>query len=195
LRRKRYPRAFSLSILAAEEIGKISIIREIIVTDNLQRIQSLWKEMAKHTSKNKLFLLPDYILETKAARLGDFYDLFDPKNKLHQDTDRAKQMGFYSDCTGKCNWARPVDNIDEDLALNAIESVKLLLKASKGITSEAELAVWIKHLKPVWGSDEMAMNTGIRACYMEAANLGVLHKSVSLQSVLRFTSRQDDNSC
>src|SRR5690606_8403927 len=68
----RYARAVTLAILAIEEIGKISIIKNIITADSTsdnykKELKDWWRKFRSHRAKNSMWVLP-LLLDSKAKK-------------------------------------------------------------------------------------------------------------------------------
>jgi hypothetical protein len=91
-----------------------------------------------------------------------------------------KQLVFYFDAFSKCKLSIPKDVVDKDLAKSILEIAKIMVgKDTKGMTSEAELILWVKHLKPVWEKDMFKMKQALINCYQEAEELGLMGKGIT----------------
>ena len=110
----RWPRVASLSILAAEEIGKVSLLREILVAETPEQLREMWRDYRRHTEKNWLGVFLSCVSE--APNIEDFRELADPESDHRQLLEALKQLGLYSDCLGQCHWCLPDRAIDEQEA-------------------------------------------------------------------------------
>lgn len=168
----RYERAASLAILAIEEIGKTSIIREIVLYDNVHEIKESWKRYRRHTSKNVMWLLPQW-MNKGAKKLDEYGSMFNDREGT-QLLDNIKQLSFYTDCYGKCHWNAPSDVIDEPLAKSLIELATLLVQPSKKrMVSTKEIEVWVKHMKPAIKLTHHSAKAALVNCFSELEHLGI----------------------
>jgi AbiV family abortive infection protein len=186
LEKERWGRAAALSILAIEEVGKVPIIREILLARNSDDLKVGWHSYRTHTAKSLIHLWP--VLATKGARhLEDFREIYDRSREEPPMLDAIKQLGFYSDACGKCNWSLPEEVIDSDLARGVFSLAKFLVSRGPGaFESEPELEIWVKHLKPVWKGPMSEMKKALLACYAEAQGLGVLRGGLSAGRMMNF---------
>lgn len=54
------------------------------------------------------------------------------------------------------------------------------------MTSEEELTLWVKHLRPVWKGPMSKMKKALAACYVEAEAHGVLQGNHTAEEMLSF---------
>ena len=92
---KDYATAVSLAILAIEEAGKTSILREISLVTDETLLKKCWKEYRRHTQKTKAWNMVDYI-KRGSVKLQDFKGMFNPDNTSSNQLDQVKQIGFYT---------------------------------------------------------------------------------------------------
>ncbi len=147
----RLPSALSLAILSIEESGKPSILRTISLETEDKEIKSKWREYRTHTEKNQLWLLFDLFLTGKAKRLEDFRPLTQKGAEHTIIIECLKQVGFYTDCIDERIWVIPGKSIKDKLLVEHIIKIAEGL-LGKGETTEKEIDLWIKHMKPVWKS-------------------------------------------
>lgn len=176
---ERYERAVALSILAIEEAGKPSIIRSILLEDDPKSLKKEWQNYRRHTEKNTNWIVPELV--SKGARhIKELRQTVDKDSDHTQLLDNLKQLAFYSDAFSKCKWSIPKNVVDKDLAKSILEIAKIMVgKDTKGMTSEAELILWVKHLKPVWKKDMFKMKQALINCYQEAEELGLMEKGIT----------------
>jgi len=186
IEKQRWGRAAALSILAIEEVGKVPIIREILLARNSEDLNVSWRSYRTHTSKSLIHLWP--ILAAKGAKhIEDFREIYDRSREEPLMLDAIKQLAFYSDACGKCNWSQPEEVIDSDLAGRVFSIAKLLVsRGSSAFESEAELEIWVKHLKSVWRGPMSEMKKALVACYAEAQALGVLRGTSPAGDMMSF---------
>jgi len=185
LEHQRWPRATSLAILAIEEAGKVPAIRALLLARDANEIRDEWRAYRSHTKKNVLWILPD--LAAKGARfLEDLSPIMDPGSDHPQVLDSVKQVGFYTDAYGKCRWSLPGTDIPEDFARSFVGLARVLTTGGEGLTTAEELALWVKHMRPVWKGPKWEMSQALAACYQEAAELGVLRGNNSASDMTKF---------
>lgn len=181
----RWPRCAALSILAIEEAGKVEILRALLFAGSEQEVKEQWRFYRSHTKKNWMGAFLDFV--TPSPTIEDFRGLFDPNAEHPQLLDSVKQLAFYSDCLGKAHWSIPIEVIDEAIARRLHATAAMAAPDSDPpITSLGELRLWVKHLKPVWGRNMLAMKEAMIACYQEAGELGVLRGQSSVEDAVRF---------
>lgn len=176
---ERYERSVALSILAIEEAGKPPIIRSILLEEDPKALKKEWQNYRRHTEKNTNWIVPELV--SKGARHIEQMRQTVNKDSDHtQLLDNLKQLAFYSDAFSKCKWSIPKDVVDKELANIILKIAKNMVgKNTKAMTSEAELILWVKHLKPVWKQDMLKMKQALINCYQEAEELGLLEKGVT----------------
>lgn len=150
--------AVSLSALAIEEYGKISILRAIAVARSEDEAKASWRDYRSHTRKNASWIFPE-LVANGARNLEDFKAMFFDGSDHTAVLDNLKQLGFYTDCLGKAHWARPAEVIDENLARRIFDVVKIMVRPTAHTTREVEL--WIQHVGPVWNQEMALMKQGI----------------------------------
>ncbi|GAB5473772.1 MAG: hypothetical protein Mars2KO_18710 [Maribacter sp.] len=166
---KRYERCVSLSILAIEEAGKSTIIRALLLKDDAKELKKEWINYRKHTSKNLAWILPQ-LVANGARRLDELKKIFDPNSDHGKTLDNLKQLSFYTDIFGDSKWSIPKEVIDKELAEQILMTARGLVKIDRVMTSERELELWIKHLKPIQGQSLDKMKKALAECYKEAAS-------------------------
>lgn len=173
---KRYERSVALAVLAIEEAGKISIIRSILLEDEPGDLKKSWQEYRRHTDKNLSWILPE--LASKGARqLEDMGPIFDTNSDHGQTLENLKQLSFYTDSFTNSKWSSPKDVIDEKLAGAILTIADVLSKKDNSLmTTEKELELWVKHMKPVWKQDMLKMKQALINCFSEAETLGLINK-------------------
>jgi AbiV family abortive infection protein len=144
LKEKRYPSASSLAVLAIEEYGKVQILRGVLAAKDAGTLKLRWKEYRSHQSKNIMWIMP--LLKAKGAKThADLDEIFDPQSDHPKVLDGIKQLGFYSDCFGKCRWWEPGISITEKMAEGTVGIAGWLLEAEVEIT-EREMELWFEYL-------------------------------------------------
>lgn len=170
LSNERYPSALSLSVLAIEEAGKISIIRHILACPDSE-LATLWRDYRSHRAKNAAWILPD--LARRGARTLN--DLKEAANANGEHTDvlnALKQVGFYTDFIGRRNWSKPDAVIDQKLAESIFSVAELLVKSDNISADDNE--IWVKHVGQ--NSPHGLTRTGLSAYYRELKERGMFHE-------------------
>ena len=145
-----YPSSVSLSILAIEEAGKVSILRGIALTREESSLKDYWKNYRNHTEKSKLWNMADFIPRDKdRVSLDDFKEMVSSDNISGKLLDQVKQIGFYTDCLGNANWSVPEEIIGKDFAQDILQIARIHCQRDKTITVQ-EIELWIECLSPVW---------------------------------------------
>ena len=162
LEAKRFASAASLAVLAIEEAGKSSILREIALARDDKELKAAWRSYRSHTSKNQAWLFVELFLKG-ARRLHDFAPLFSEESDHPYILDQVKQISFYTDCLGNAHWSCPDEIIDESLARSLVTTASILGKGED--VSEREIELWIQHLKPVWKCPTELMEKGLSDWY------------------------------
>lgn len=178
---QRYPSSTSLAILAIEEVGKISILRELALIKDGKDVKKAWNKYRSHTQKNMIWGFVD-LFSNGARKLHDFASLFDNESEHPFILDHLKQIAFYSDCLGKCHWSIPVNVIDKDVAEAVIESA-IPLVTTKVFTLE-EIELWVKYLSPVWGGEEELVNLALKNYFCALYDKGILSKDVDISAFM-----------
>jgi AbiV family abortive infection protein len=170
LGQKRFPSACALSVLAIEEAGKASVLREIALARNDGELKDAWREYRSHTSKNRMWPIMDFV-RRGALKLQDFAPMFSNNVDHPQILDQVKQISFYRDCLGKAHWSVPEEIIDQTLATMLVVTSEVLGTGED--ISEREVQLWIQHLLPVWRHTNEAMEKGLSDWYsaMQAEGL------------------------
>lgn len=170
----RFERCVALSILAIEELGKSSIIRSILLTDDPKELKKEWQNYRKHTEKNISWIVPE-LISKGAKKLEDFRIINDPKNGHGQTLDSLKQLAFYTDAITLKKWSTPHNVIDKELAKDILYIAKIMSKKGDDvIDNEKMLELWVKHMRPVWKSEMSEMKQGLINYYLEAETLELI---------------------
>ena len=180
----RYERCVSLSILAIEESGKSTIIRSLLLADDNTYLKKEWKNYRKHTEKNLSWILPD-LVSNGARTLEDLKKIFDPTSDHGQILDNLKQLSFYTDIFSSAKWSTPSEVIDKDIATIIFSTAQSIVKIDRVLTTERELELWVKHIKPVKGLGLNKMKQALKDCYLEAASLGLIEEW-KIDELIRF---------
>lgn len=176
---KRYERAVALAILGIEEAGKPAILRSIILEEDLKNLKTEWQNYRRHTKKNTYWIVPELI--SKGARhIDEMRQTVDKESDHGQVLDNLKQLSFYSDVFSNCKWSIPSDVVNKELAESILSIAKVIIEKDSNImTTEAQLILWVKHLKPVWKQEMLKMKQGLINCYQEAEDLGLIEKGTT----------------
>jgi len=180
---ERYERTVALAILAIEEAGKPAILRSIMLENDPKQLKKEWQNYRRHTEKNSNWIVPELI--SKGARhIEEMRPTVDKDSDHGQVLDNLKQLSFYSDVFSKCKWSTPNKVVNRELAESILSVAKVMVaKDDDAMTTEAELSLWIKHLKPVWKQDMLKMKQALINCYQEAEDLGLIKKGLTQQMV------------
>jgi AbiV family abortive infection protein len=167
----RFPSAVALAILAIEESGKLTILREMALVRNGDAVAETWRAYRQHTSKNQMWILIDSALKG-SSKLQDFGHLFDPDSDHPQILDQLKQVSFYTDCLNGRHWSIPEDVIDADLAKMLVAVAKTL--SQNHVITVEEVDLWIQHMQPVYKTTTQAMERALVAWDKEMRARGLL---------------------
>lgn len=168
LQNGRTATALSISILAIEEAGKVSIIRSLLASNDDQ-LKSHWKRYRDHKAKNVAWILPD-LVSRGARTLHGLREAADNEAEHAVVLEILKQLGLYTDFIGQRNWSKPADAIDEDLAESLLKVAWIMTK-SRSITIE-ENEIWVKHLGPK--SEHGMTKAGLSLFLSEASQKGII---------------------
>ncbi len=181
----RWPRSASLAVLAIEEAGKLPLLRSLLLVDSPRDIKDEWRAYRSHTKKNVMGAMLEHLRAD--PHIEDLRALFDGSSDHPQLLDAVKQIGFYWDCLGDVHWSVPEEVVDQALARSLLATARSLVpQVEAAMTSLDELQLWVKHLKPVWRADGLAMKQGLIACYQEASDLGVLRSKEPVEAMVAF---------
>jgi AbiV family abortive infection protein len=182
----RWPRAAALSILAIEEAGKASVLRALILARDDLECRDGWRAYRSHTQKNAQWILPQ--LAAQGARhLEDLRRLFDANSEHPHVLDGLKQIALYTDAYSECQWSSPDAAVEEPLARMLVDLARVFASDEpSAMTSAAELALWVKHLKPVWKADMAEMKAALIVCYAEARELDLLKGKNTAADMIKF---------
>ncbi|CAH6784089.1 AbiV family abortive infection protein [Vibrio chagasii] len=143
-----FPTACSIAILAIEEAGKISILRELSVARDGKDVKEAWRSYRSHTHKNVLWMFPS-LVQSGNKTLDSLSKQLERGSEATVILDDLKQIGFYTDCLGNRNWSVPDEIIDKSAATDILEIARIL--CSERTYSKKEVDLWVKHMKPVKG--------------------------------------------
>ncbi len=185
----RYASCVGLAILAIEEAGKISILRQLALTDNSGESAAAWKQYRSHTSKNVLWLFPELVAKG-GRQIDDFRDLFEGSSDHTLVLDKVKQISLYSDCYGQARWHVPERELDCDFA-RGILSICKLLSASREITAR-EVELWVQHMKPVWRNDPSWQRKALANWYSALQAEGLVPKGENVMERFLWSPQSSD---
>lgn len=171
LREGSYPTAVSLAALSIEESGKLPVLRSLALARDGRERKGNWREYRSHTSKNVMWPFLDLVAKG-GRRLADFRGLFEEDAEHPSLLDNIKQLGFYTDCLGTAHWSVPSTVIGKDLAQSLVTAAEILLPKRR--TTEKEIELWIKHLRPVWKGNMEFMEAAVTAWHREMCDEGLL---------------------
>lgn len=143
---RRYETAAALAILAIEESGKDSLLRELALAANDDEAKKCWRRLRSHTAKNAIWIFPE-LVGRGARRLDEFAGVVDESSDHSEVLDKLKQVCFYSDCYGQARWHQPQGVMTESLATHLVRTAELLA-AGRGVTPR-EIELWIQHMRPM----------------------------------------------
>lgn len=171
----RFPSAAALAILAIEEAGKATILRQLSLDQDDDKARNdRWRDYRSHTKKNVSWPLPQ-LVAGGARNLDDFSPLFSKGADHPFLLDQVKQISLYTDCLGDAHWSEPAEVIDEDPAKMLVRSARLLSKHPD--TTAKEIELWVKHMKPYIGPGAVADFDGakraLRAWYTDLKHHGL----------------------
>lgn len=191
---ERYPRAYSLAVLAIEETGKVGIIRRIINADETKELKRLWNNYRNHVEKNRHWKFPNIVAEKNGKpRKDDLLEMY-KDNKYGKELETAKQLAFYTDCINDNVWINPKNWVTREYAKGIIEIAEIFVKNSGNVITAKELELWKKHMKPAKNTSFELMRDGLRNFYKEAKESGVLSKRYSNEDMESFFNLLDDKS-
>jgi AbiV family abortive infection protein len=142
---RRYETAAALAILAIEECGGISLLREFALATDGRKVKEGWKRLRSHTAKNAVWIFPELVARG-ARRLNEFAAEFDPSSDHTDVLGTLKRVCFYSDYYGKMRWHQPAGTMTEDLAAHFAKTAELFA-AGRDVTPR-EIELWIGVLTP-----------------------------------------------
>src|SRR2546428_49754 len=58
---QRYETAGALAILAIEEFGKLSLLRELALAADDREAKDAWRKLRSHTAKNAMWIFPELV--------------------------------------------------------------------------------------------------------------------------------------
>lgn len=185
LENERWPRATALAILAIEESGKVEILRSILLARDETELNAEWRAYRSHAKKNVSWIFLK-LVEMGARKLDDFRPIFDTTSDHGKIIDTVKQDCFYSNANDG-GWFSPDQKISPAIAKSIFAVASTLVSEGPApMTSEAELGLWVKHLRPVWKGPMVEMKNALVACYAEAEAMGILQGNNTTAAMLDF---------
>lgn len=153
LEAERYPSAIALAILAVEELGKVQVIKIIVLQSDEAALKQAWREYRSHRAKNVQWILPS--LAAQGARtLEQVRPAADIDGDHTMMLDTIKQLALYTDCFNAApRWSNPDEAVDPTFA-EAILSVAKLLNR-EATTSVRELELWVELVGPYYNTAGM----------------------------------------
>lgn len=143
---ERYPSALALAILAIEELGKVQIIKTILLYYDEAGLKKTWKDYRSHRAKNVQWILPSLAAEGVRTLQG-LRAATDAKGDHTAMLDAIKQLAFYTDCIGPhARWSEPAEAVEPELT-KAIVGVAKLLHRDR-VTEVRELELWVELFAP-----------------------------------------------
>lgn len=186
LEKKRWQRAAALSILAIEEMGKVEILRSILLARSEEELMSEWRAYHNHKKKNPGWILLD-LVRGGAKKFEHFKPIVDPRSDHSEFLERIKQECLYSNISPTGDWSSPEQKVGVDVAKATFEAAMVLVpRGALAMTSEEELELWVKHLRPVWRGSMEQMKKALVACYTEAEARGLLPADTTAAGMLDF---------
>ena len=153
LEAERHPSAIALAILAIEELGKVQVLKIIVLQSEEAPLKQAWREYRGHRAKNVQWILPGLAAEG-ARTLEQVRAAADIDGDHTMMLDTIKQLALYTDCFNAVpRWSSPDDAIDAKFA-EAILSVAKLLNR-EATTSVRELELWVELVGPHYNAAGM----------------------------------------
>lgn len=182
----RWARACALAILAIEEAGKTAILRGMLLARNGEELKHERRAYRSHVKKNLTWIFPQLVSEG-ARKLDSFRRIFDEDSDHGLLLESVKQMAFYSDACGDCHWSLPTSVIDQELAETMVSVARIVVSPeASAMSTEAELELWVRHMRPVWKQSVEEMKLALLKCYVEAKEKGILSGERSPEDMAKF---------
>lgn len=150
----RLPSACSVAILAIEEAGKVSILRELSIASGDAEFKDAWRRYRDHKAKNATWIVTE-LAKRGARTLRDMAQVFDCNSDHPELLDTIKQLGFYTDCYNRGHWSEPNVVVDKELAQSLIVIARIMCNKKNEISCR-EVELWIKHVGSSKGTPLMA---------------------------------------
>lgn len=164
LREERYASATAMAILAIEEAGKNTILRQLSIAKDDSATKKAWKDFRNHKEKNVASIVPQ-LAAAGARRIDDFRMAFDGRGSHPTEVDALKQLAFYTDCLGKAHWSVPSAVVDKALAEQLVGTAKVLARGRNHKHTAREVELWIEIMGPVMDQPLGAMKSALRRWY------------------------------
>ncbi len=132
-----------------------------------------------------VFLLLDCHKDV-SVHIEELRPIFDEKSDHGNILDQLKQLSFYTDALSECKWSTPKKIITKEISETLINVANnLIMGKNNDMTTEAQLEIYFKHLKPVWKADMFKMKEALIACYQEAEVKGLI-KAGTTEGMVKF---------
>lgn len=172
LREERFPSATAIAILAIEEAGKNTILRQLSTAKDDTALKKAWKGYHNHKEKNLASIVPQ-LVAAGARRIDDFRSAFDGKGRHPAEVDALKQLAIYTDCLGKAHWSDPSEVVDKALAEQLVGAAKVLARERDHTHTAREVELWIEFMGPVMDQPLEAMKAALRRWYAAMREAGL----------------------
>ena len=179
--KSRFPSAASMAILAIEEAGKCTLLRQLALAKTEDERREAWRAYRSHTKKNIAWILPELV--AKGARhLSRLRQIVDEASDHPAVLNAIKQIGFYTDCLAKAHWSLPHAVIDKNQAESLVAIAKVLARPRSAPHTAREVELWIEHLGPVWKKGMAWMQQGVINW-----NSAMLQEGLAVEGVASFS--------
>lgn len=153
LENDRHASASALAILAIEELGKVQVIKTIVLQRDEAGLKQAWKDYRNHRAKNVQWIIPKLAAEG-ARTLQQMRSAADPSGDHTAMLDSIKQLAFYTDCfNASPRWSSPADAVAPDFAEAILSTARLLNRDSE--TTVRELELWATIVGPHYAKPTM----------------------------------------
>lgn len=153
LQNDRHASASALAILAIEELGKVEIIKIIVLQSDEAGLEQAWKEYRNHRAKNVQWIIPKLAAEG-ARTLQQMRPAADPSGDHTAMLDSVKQLAFYTDCfNASPRWSEPTDAVDLNFAVAILSTARFLGRDCE--TTVRELELWTTVVGPHYAKPTM----------------------------------------
>lgn len=153
LQNDRHASASALAILAIEELGKVQVIKTIVLQSDETGLKRAWKEYRNHRAKNVQWIIPKLAVEG-ARTLEEMRPAADPNEEHTAMLDSVKQLAFYTDCfNASPRWSEPTDAVDPKFADAILSTARLLNRDCE--TTVRELELWTTIVGPHYAKPTM----------------------------------------
>ena len=148
-RAKRYPRSLSLLLTAIQEVGKVTILKKMIMIsiDDTKSWKKLWSEFKSHPNKD-LFGYSNKISINFSTQPGEaFWHQLLYKKNYASAKEKIRQLSLYSDYISyEKRWWSP-EEITEEIVQQVYDDVinilyQLLMQRKVGFFSERALQIY-----------------------------------------------------